>query len=588
LPDDAAPNVTRAASTTDPTVNREPLNLEPRTVKLRFMVRDTGIGIPEEKLGLLFQSFSQVDASVSRKFGGTGLGLAISKQLVEIMGGEIGVESTLGQGTTFWFTVRLDLARDASVLPPPTGVESVRTLIVDDRASSRETLLTTTLAWGMRAEEVLDGPAAISLLYRGMAEYDPFRLLLVDLEMPVMDGETLGKIVHADPKLQDLRTVLLAPMERTVEADRWHQAGYWAVLGKPVLHAELRQELERVMASNSPEDAYDSPTTDPAREALRPTFISGARILLADDNPTNRKVALAMLLNLGLVADVVVDGQEAVQALQQQTYDLVLMNVQMPVMDGLEATRRIRIQESEVRSQKTEARDGTMVSGAQTSVIQVSGYSPQPSLRRIPIIALTAHAMAEDRGRCLAVGMDDYLTKPLDPDDLLRIVQKWLPGRLPATDTPPATGTLAPQANTEPVDDPATTSEAVQPEAPASRQPAKPTDTVLVFNQADLLRRLGDNTEVASRLREIFLDSTPERLHDVERFLEAGDAGQIRHALHTLRGASANIGGEALLAAIQDMEPAGRDNDLDRVRALLSALKTEYARLVAMLEVEMG
>ena len=315
---------------------------------LHFSVRDTGIGIPADKLGGLFQSFTQVDASITRKFGGTGLGLAICRQLAGMMGGEVGVESIEGQGTTFWFTVRLGLG-EAAETPSlePADLRDVHALIVDDNATNREILMARLLGWGMRPDEAPDGPRALNLLHKAAAQGDPYRLAILDMQMPGMDGETLGRIISSEPVLQPLPTVMLTSLGREGDAKRLQEAGFSACLTKPVLHGELFDCLTMVLARDGRSTSRDimARRLVSAPDSGKNFTPRKARILLAEDNPTNQQVALAMLNTLGQSADAVANGAEALQALQSIPYDLVLMDVQMPVMDGLAATRLIRKEE---------------------------------------------------------------------------------------------------------------------------------------------------------------------------------------------------------------------------------------------------
>ncbi|MBI9087553.1 MAG: response regulator, partial [Desulfobacterales bacterium] len=366
---------------------------------LRFSIRDTGIGIPADKIGMLFQQFMQVDASTTRKFGGTGLGLAISKQLAEIMGGEVGVESVVGQGSEFWFTARFgqraDAAREVAALP--AELSGVRVLIIDDNATSREILLTRLSSWGMRPEEAHDGPSGLQALYRALDEKDPFRLAVVDMQMPGMDGEAVGRAVKADAKIADTRLVMLTSLGARGDAKRLQEIGFAAYATKPVRHEELKGVLSQALYSGADGAPRPIATRHTAREALPDFAHRKARILLAEDNIINQQVALGILKKLGLSADAVANGREVIEALNILPYDLVLMDVQMPEMDGLEATRQIR--------------------GPQSAI---------PN-RSIPIIAMTAHAMQGDKDRCLEAGMDDYVTKPVSPRALAEALDKWLP-----------------------------------------------------------------------------------------------------------------------------------------------------------------
>jgi PAS domain S-box-containing protein len=366
---------------------------------LRISVRDTGMGIPAEKLELLFQKFTQVDASTTRQYGGTGLGLAISKQLAGMMGGEVGVESKEGQGSEFWFTVRLGKQPKGARTPgpPPADLRGVRALIVDDNATSREILIARMTSWGMRPAETEDGPAALAALYRALVENDPFRIAVIDMQMPGMDGAAVGLAIQADRRLVQTRMVMLTSMGARGDARRFEEIGFAAYSTKPIRHLELFQVLASVLSAAPDSGPRPIVTRHSARERWQPFAGAQARVLLVEDNITNQQVALGLLKKLGLRAEAVANGAEAVQALESIPYDLVLMDVQMPVMDGLEATRRIR--------------------------------SPQSAVRNhlVPIVAMTAHAMQGDRERCLEAGMHDYVSKPVSARALATVLARWLP-----------------------------------------------------------------------------------------------------------------------------------------------------------------
>jgi PAS domain S-box-containing protein len=376
-------------------------------VMIRFSVKDTGIGIPADKQELLFQRFTQADGSTTRKYGGTGLGLAISKQLTEIMGGEIGVVSKEGEGSEFWFTARLGKqAEHERTIAPPAEIRGMRILVVDDNVTNREVLTAQLLAWGARLEEARNGPMALQALYLAKGAGDPFQLAIIDMQMPGMDGASLARAIKADEKLKDTRLVLYSSLGKRGDAQQMQQIGFAGYLTKPVQRPELLDCLSTVLAGTAvAQQAQPIGTRHSIREMRRGTV----RILLAEDNITNQQVALGILKKLGLRAEAVANGAEAVKALELIPYDLVLMDVQMPEMDGLEATQEIRNPQSAVRN------------------------------HQIPIIAMTAHAMQGDREKCIGAGMNDYLTKPVSPQALVDVLEKWLP-KEPAAATKQATG----------------------------------------------------------------------------------------------------------------------------------------------------
>lgn len=363
------------------------------TVMLRFTVKDTGIGIPADKQELLFQKFTQVDATTTRHFGGTGLGLAISKQLVQLMGGEIGVTSTVGEGSEFSFSVCLE--RPAGLMPSVQSVSELHdmhVLIVDDNATNREVLAIQLLAWGMRVEEAPDGATALQVLAKAHAAGDPFLSAILDMQMPGMDGASLARVIRQDNALKTMRLILLTSLGQSGSDPMLAHIGFAALLTKPARKSELLHGLLNAAPSVSP-SVPAGPLLSYHGHALR--------ILLVEDNVTNQKVAAVLLHKLGLRVDTVSNGFEAINALETLPYDLVLMDVQMPEMDGLTATRLIRNPESAVLN------------------------------HHVPIIAMTAHAMQGDRDICMDAGMDDYLVKPVTSKPLSSMLEKWLPKRAP-------------------------------------------------------------------------------------------------------------------------------------------------------------
>ena len=494
-------------------------------VLLRFSVRDTGIGIPEDKVGTLFSKFSQVDASTTRKYGGTGLGLAISKQLAELMGGEIGVNSVEGAGSEFWFTARFVLRVHAEQDDaPPADLSGVRVLIVDDNATNREILVTRLSAWGMRPEEAPDGPTGLQSIYRALdEENDPFRLAILDMQMPGMDGEALGRAIHADPRISGTRLVMLTSLGARGDAKSFADLGFSAYLNKPVRHQELRGVLS--LALKAPLGARTSAqpivTRHTVRESL-PRFTNRkARILLAEDNITNQQVALGMLKKLGMTADSVANGREAIDALKMLPYDLVLMDVQMPDMDGLEATRHIRTHRASVHNHD------------------------------IPIIAMTAHAMQGDKERCLAAGMDDYVAKPISFQALADALEKWLPCE---------------------------TADADKQRSGQNRSQGSHSGSV-IFDHATMLKRLMGDEDLANTILQGFVMDIPRQITTLREYLETGDASGVERQAHTIRGASANIGGDALYALCGELERAANAGRLEAVRGRLNELEKTFETL---------
>jgi CheY-like chemotaxis protein/nitrogen-specific signal transduction histidine kinase/HPt (histidine-containing phosphotransfer) domain-containing protein len=500
-------------------------------VVVRFTVSDTGIGIPPEKQAALFDPFSQVDASTTRRYGGTGLGLTISKKLAEMMGGEIGVESRSGEGATFWFTARFGKGTGAG---PDTGergvIRSARILVVDDNATNREVLTVQLAAWGARPEAGPDGPSALAALRRAVEAADPFQVALVDMQMPSMDGATLGRKIRSEAALRETRLVMMTSQGQRAEAGRMKEIGFAAYLTKPVRRSDLFDTLLLVLSGE--------PTPDPARplitrHTVREMRRSGDRVLVVEDNPVNQQVAVSILEKLGLKADVAGDGRRAVENMERRSYDLVLMDVQMPEMDGLAAARLIRNPASAVRD------------------------------HHVPIIAMTAHAMRGDRENCLAAGMNDYLPKPVTPRNLADILEKWLP------------------AGEEPGSGPAA-------EAPAKPAPVR---DVLpdrsVFDGEGMMARLMGDEELARSLIDLFLSDTPKQIDMLTGDLETGDPRLVGRRLHTIKGSSANVGARALQETATALESLANEGDLAAVSARLTELQSQFRRLKAEMEVWM-
>lgn len=383
------------------TVRVEPMAESDGRCKLRFAVSDTGIGVPDDRKDLLFKSFSQVDASSTRRFGGTGLGLAISKHLVEMMSGSIGVDSNPGQGSTFWFTVVLAKQADLCKVPPPlpAALKNKHVLIVDDHATSRMVLAGYLSAWGCRCAQAASGDEALEALAHESDAGNPFDLALIDQLMPGMDGERLGRAIKAHPKFTNLKMMLLTPHGQRGDGARFKAVGYDAYFSKPIKASQILRAMVNMLWPNPLSNSCSASKTLVTRHTVGEEVKRQTKILLVEDNVTNQKVALHILNKFGYSADAVLDGQAAMQALEDSVYDLVLMDIQMPVMDGLEATRRIRAREHQAH--------------------------PEVGLRRVPIIAMTANAMQSDREACLNAGMDGYLPKPIDPQDLLQMIRTW-------------------------------------------------------------------------------------------------------------------------------------------------------------------
>jgi CheY-like chemotaxis protein len=363
-------------------------------VVIRFEVSDTGIGIEETAQRNLFHAFIQADGSTTRKYGGTGLGLAISKQLVQLMNGQIGIESVAGKGSTFWFTARFEKqSPGAKVAEPASNLENVRVLTVDDNATNRQILKHQLESWGTVHTEASSGAEALELLRAAAQRDEPFKLAVLDLVMPGMNGFELARRIKADPSIADVELVILTSFGERGDSTTAHEIGIAAYLTKPVRQGHLFNCLTKVVGARVEQNVISAPSQPVTKEAPAPVM-SNKRLLLAEDNIVNQKVALRQLQKLGYRADAVANGREAVEALRRIPYDLVLMDCQMPEMDGYEATATIR------------RREGTT--------------------KHTWIVAMTANALEGDRAKCIAAGMDDYVSKPVKVEDLSAVLTSLL------------------------------------------------------------------------------------------------------------------------------------------------------------------
>lgn len=523
-------------------------------ILLRLDVRDTGIGIPPHQQERLFEKFTQADATIARRFGGSGLGLVIAKNLVELMGGEIGLTSQPGVGSQFWCTVRLARSdqplRSGLAYADFTGQ---RVLLVDDNATYRGLQLAQLTAWGLRAEAAVDGTAALHRLRQARDAGEPFRVALIDGQMPGTDGGALARQIQADPALRGTRLVLLRTWSQRAAAAHPAAAadeppgtrpGVACCLTKPVRQAELRACLAALLADTAP--APPAPASNAPLAAM--VERRGARILVAEDNEVNQQVALSILRKLGLHADAVDNGAQAIAALTASRYDLVLMDVQMPELDGLEATRLIRQPQADVRD------------------------------HAIPIVAMTAAAMPGDRERCLAAGMNDYTTKPVSPEGLIHVLNRWLPQE-PAAAVAPAPEDRG-RAGERPTLPPEAAATAAAPTAPA---PGAPPDELPIFDRAGVLERLADE-ELVELILDRFLETAPAQLASLRSLLDAGDAAGAERQAHSLKGAAANVGGQRLRRAAFAAEQAARARDLPEAAGQLDEMELEFARFQAAVQ----
>ena len=493
-------NAIKFTDTGDVTVQVQRIEETDHDVVIRFQVIDTGIGVAEETKPLLFKPFSQADSSTTRKFGGTGLGLAICKKLVEHMRGEIGVTSTMGQGCTFWFTVRLEKQPMEVQMPHPSPIElrGIRICCVDDHATNLQLLAQYVKAWGMQGVTVSTPAKALAILKDAAEQGEPFELAILDMAMPEMDGLGLARIIKADPKVASVRLVLLTSLGQRGDATAALESGFAAYLTKPVRKSQLESCLSSVMRQGGLEVRNAiSPSTLITRYSLKDTQMRNySRILVADDHTVNQQLAVVMLERLGYRVDVVGNGKEAVDAVIRLPYALVLMDCQMPEMDGYDATRKIRELEN----------------------------------RRIPIIAMTANAMQGDREKCSEAGMDDYLAKPVKPEHIAQMLEKWLP----TNEVQEGSDMINSDQNKE---------------EPSQSTSHSPIDSSVLQEW----RSLGGPGFVARMVSQFIKDAT-DCITEVEQAVASGDPVRLGKAVHGLKGICRNIGANDLATLCVQLE----------------------------------
>ena len=482
-------------------------------VVLRFSVIDTGIGIPVDKQNLLFQKFSQVDTATSRKYGGTGLGLAISKQLAKMMDGEMGIISAEGKGSEFWFTARL---RKQTMTPQPrmsmTNVTRLKILVADDNPTSRNVLLNQLKAWGVVVEEAVDGLSALSALYEARDAGNPFFGAILDIQMPGMTGSKLAQMVKDDETLKDTRLLIMISSSDRSDAKNMQEMDSVIFLTKPVRQSDLFESVSIVLNGDVLPRKIPVVTRHTVREMHRINF----RILLVEDNIINQQVALGILNKQKFHADAVANGLEVIKALETNLYDLVLMDINMPEIDGVKVTQLIRDSQSVVAN------------------------------HQIPIIALTANVSSADKKKCIAAGMNDYVSKPISPDLLVKAIDRLLPID--------KENTITLYQGTE---------------------FSKKGDTV-IFDYNALMDRLVGDVTLFRKIMEIVIDDIPKKISALKQAISNNDQkNTVLHA-HTMKGAAGNVGivqFRCIAAKIEEMALAG---DFDSVLQHVPVLEEQF------------
>jgi len=497
-----------------------PSLMDTSTIRLRFCVRDSGIGIPADKVNLLFEKFTQVDASTTRKYGGSGLGLAICKRLVELMDGEIGVNSLVGKGSEFWFTMPLvrQQTRESNEAVFP-DLQNLRVLVVDDHEDSRGSLMAHFTSWQVRAEEAADGEQALHILKQAAAQGEPHDLVIIDQQMPGMDGEELGQRIMASRELREMPLLMLLTPDALGESQRLIEAGYVACLPKPAPSRLLLNAL-RAISNKNQEIPVPLDETEAAEEMVS-AFNSDIKkhILLVEDNKINQQVASGLLRKMGLRADIAGDGFEAAEMLENNRYDLILMDLQIPGISGLQLTHRIRGHElPEVNSD-------------------------------IPIIAMTAHVLQVDRDECQQAGMNDFISKPISFQTLKSVLQYHLfPGEGISEPVAPVLDVLG-------------------------------STSAVVFDRKAFLERILGDEELAVVVLKGFVEDIPKQISLLRKQLEQEDRSSACQQIHTIKGAAANIGAESFRQFAEMMETTICKGSIQTAQETVSQLQSCFLEL---------
>ncbi|MBF0107123.1 MAG: response regulator [Deltaproteobacteria bacterium] len=485
---------------------------------IKFAVLDTGVGVPKNCLGKIFTSFTQADGTIKREYGGTGLGLVIVKKLSEMMGGDVGFTSEEGRGSVFWSRLRFKVSADQ---PPHEDItadlKGKKILVVDDNATNRRIMQLMLETWGCLHQEVAGAQEALAALRDAKAMGSPFHIAVLDMQMPVTDGLTLARLISGDPQIGDTRLMMMTSAGKRAGVSEAYQAGLKAVINKPIRKGELYKFLmqviaERVGKAGAGSQGIENKTTQTEPDN-RPV------ILLVDDNIVNQRVAKGILEKLGYGVDISDNGREAVDLLAQKNYPLVLMDIQMPVMDGVEAVKVIRDEGSRVLNHK------------------------------IPVVFMTAHATRHDRDRFMACGINDYLTKPIDKDALSKVLAKFVPQKAIA-------------------------------EGGVELEEIKTTFAAEGAFDLSYLTNLFMGDEVMAReILDEYLKDVPRLIGEIQTALKEGAAAQVARSAHAIKGASANIGAKTMREIAFEIEKAGKQINIDKAAELVGMLSRELEKI---------
>jgi PAS domain S-box-containing protein len=523
-------------------IRAEPREQNQTHTTVTFSVHDTGVGIPKEQTTLVFDRFTQADGSTTRQYGGTGLGLTICKQLVEAMGGKIGVESQPGVGSIFWFTVTFEKQVPKAYIEPSTKpileLQKLHILGIDDNATNRMVLAKMVEGFGCRIETAPGGAKGIEMLRNARREGDPFRLVLLDMQMPEMDGEQTAEQIKSDPLTHDVQIIILTSIGQRGDATRLEALGCAAYLHKPIKQQMLYEAISTVLTlttSKKPRLVTRHLISEQRRQGLR--------ILLAEDNPINQKLAVILLQKAGYSVDAVENGLHALEKVQNEHYNAVLMDVQMPDLDGFETTRRIRKWE--------EGRN-----------------------HHVPIIAMTAHALKGDRELCLEAGMDDYVPKPLEPKVLFNTLDHWVQTEKSGD----GVGLDQPNILTH-----------TEKNSPfVSPFEVETLDDKTPMNLDTALPRFYNDRSFFLEMCHDLVAHMPDRMQAIKHALQTNNANDLFRLAHNLKGVSANFSAEPVTRVAAQIEALGKNEDISNAAILVKQLEIEVERLLNYCETELG
>jgi PAS domain S-box-containing protein len=488
-------------------------------VTILFSVKDTGIGIPVDKQEKIFESFTQADGSTTRKYGGTGLGLSICKRLVELMGGKIGVKSKPDKGSCFWFTIRLEKQKRTEHTPQifPPNIRGMRALVVDDNRNNRIVLGKMMESFGCYFESAESGTQALKVLRRAATQGKPFKLVLLDMRMPDMDGEQTLRAIKSDPQIREAVVIVLTSVGVRGEVAQLKALGCAGYLMKPIKQSQLFDAIITVLSLQKGK-AQNKQKSIVTRHTIAEQKRWSIHILLAEDDPVNRKLAATVLERAGFPVDAVDNGQKAIQTLKGKNYDLILMDVQMPEMNGFEATKAIR---------------------------QMGKKG-----KHIPIVAMTAHAMQGDKERCLKAGMDDYISKPIEPQILIETIERW----------------IRPSVTQEKSSIPDNTDKETLAEG-------------IPINIRGALERFGGDMDFFKEILDEFLNFMPRQLEILYEAVEKGDAVATEREAHKIKGAAENVGAGRIAGLSFKLELFAQKGDLTDAQEIVTNLNNQLKLL---------